>query len=256
MRIGISRPSTGPEEARAVFAAAARHGFTGVQAKPSQYAHCAGDPARFRHDYGDLTSLVAPGLIVYWDREHARWPERMGELAPFAAAIGAEQLCLCAAVPRDPQHAPDWPALARSLGAAGRIAEDAGCRLSLHNHVGTVFETETDLAALLGTLGEAPCSLTIDTAHLAKAGVEDLAPLITRLLPWIDNVHLKDLHPDGRFCPLGRGRLDLSGVLAALSDGAYTGWLTVDEESMDVELDAAFAESAAFLQQSAGLTMH
>lgn len=248
MNIAISRPSQGAAGALAVFAAAHRYGFTGVQAKPAQYTPYLNDPQRFRAEYGDLAPLIWAGLLVYWDRDHADWPCKMHELAPFAAAIGAQELCLCANVPRDSDPVP-WAALAASLGEAGRIAADAGCRLSLHNHAGTVFETAADLTTIIDHLGAAPCHLTLDTAHAAKAGIADLPALVATFCTRISNIHLKDLGADGRFCPLGTGTLDLVGVLATAQHAGYAQMLTVDEESMDVDVDNAFAISRSFLDR-------
>jgi len=248
MSIAISRPSQDAAGARAVFAAARRYGFTGVQAKPAQYAPYMDDPERFRAEYGDLAPLISAGLLVYWNRDHTDWPRKMRELAPFAAAIGAHELCLCANVPRDSGAVP-WADLAASLGETGRIAADAGCRLSLHNHANTAFETAADLTAIFDHLGDAPCHLTLDTAHAAKAGITDLAGLVTTFCARISNIHLKDLRADGRFCPLGTGTLDLDGVLAAAHQAGYVRMLTVDEESMDVDVDTAFTLSRDFLQR-------
>jgi len=246
MRLALSRPSRDRDEARAVFAAARRHGFAGVQAKPSQYQDHLGDPAAFSRCYGADAGLAVGGLICYWDRDHRRWGERMGALAPFASAVGSEQICLCANVPR-PAGAPPWTDLAASLAEAGRIAADHGCRLSLHNHAGTCFETLADLGSLRDHLGTAPCGLTFDTAHARKGGVADLPAAITELSPYLDNIHLKDVDAAGHFCPLGRGTLDLGALAGAIHSSGYDGWLTVDEESRDVGLDEAVTTAVTTL---------
>jgi inosose dehydratase len=72
--------------------------------------------------------------------------------------------------------------------------------------------------------------LTVDTAHLAKSGITDIAGLIRDFGGVIDNIHAKD-YADGEFRILGRGALDFDGVMAALRDIDYGGWLCVDEES-------------------------
>lgn len=246
MRLALSRPSRDRDGARAVFAVARRLGFAGVQAKPSQYQDHLGDPTAFSRCYGDDAGMAVGGLICYWDRDHRRWGERMGVLAPFAAALGAEQICLCANVPRS-TGAPPWADLAASLREAGGIADDHGCRLSLHNHAGTCFETLADLCTLRDRLGDAPCGLTFDTAHARKGGIADLPAAIAELSSHLDNIHLKDVDAAGRFCPLGRGTLDLVALAEAIRSSGYDGWLTVDEESMDVGLEEAVTTAVTTL---------
>ena len=70
----------------------------------------------------------------------------------------------------------------------------------------------------------------MDTAHLAKSGVADIAGLIRDFGGVIDNVHAKD-YEQGHFRILGRGSLDFTPIMAALGDVGYRGWLCVDEES-------------------------
>jgi sugar phosphate isomerase/epimerase len=72
--------------------------------------------------------------------------------------------------------------------------------------------------------------LTLDTAHLVKSGIEDIAGVITEFGVFMDNVHLKDF-ADGEFRVLGEGRIDFDPVFAALRKIGYDGWLCADEES-------------------------
>lgn len=76
-----------------------------------------------------------------------------------------------------------------------------------------------------GTVG-----LTVDTAHLVKSGVSDIAGLIRDLRDVIDNFHLKDF-ADGCFRVLGTGDIDFGPVFAAILETGYDGWLSADEES-------------------------
>ena len=79
-----------------------------------------------------------------------------------------------------------------------------------------------------GVLGQ-----TVDTAHLARSGVEDLPGFIDEFGAFVDNLDLKDysvpMGRDGEWRVAGEGVLDLGGrgVLAALARAGYDGWICV-----------------------------
>jgi inosose dehydratase len=91
-----------------------------------------------------------------------------------------------------------------------------------------------------------------DTAHLA-AGGGDPETLIRRYPDRIRHVHLKDLDPvTGVFLPLGRGKLDFTGILAALRETGYDGWLIVELDYYDGDPAEAARVSKSFLDRVLG----
>lgn len=50
------------------------------------------------------------------------------------------------------------------------------------------------------------------------------------------------------FHPLGRGTIDLPGVIAVLGEAGYDGWATVELDSFDGPPAAAAAESLGYLE--------
>ena len=94
--------------------------------------------------------------------------------------------------------------------------------------------------------------LTVDTAHLAKSGITDIAGLIRDFGGVIDNVHAKD-YAQGEWRILGRGTLDFDGILEALRDVHYDGWLCVDEES-PASLAEGLRASRDYLRGSLGIS--
>jgi sugar phosphate isomerase/epimerase len=111
-----------------------------------------------------------------------------------------------------------------------------------HAHVGTLIETMEDAEKMLAA---APgLYLLLDTGHLTAAGSNALETLWANQ-DCIGHVHLKDFQADdpaswhwpgskfgedGRFFELGRGNmgLDVPGVLAALDEIGYDGWVAVE----------------------------
>jgi len=249
MKIGISRISSSPETAYEVFAAAKRYGFEGIQMKPQQYDFSELNAEIFKRKYEELASLARGGLITYPGGDFETWPAKLAQLIPFAAGIGAEQICMCTSVDRSDTSPKHFQKIARILTEIGEEARKQCTWISVHNHANCLFETENDLAMLFERLDPKVCGFTLDTAHAAKAGIVDIASLVHHFHEHLNNVHLKDVSDAGVFCPLGRGTLELGNVLQALSAIEYDEWLIVDEESRDFSTDEAYRISMAFLKE-------
>lgn len=128
---------------------------------------------------------------------------------------------------------------------ARRWVEYAGERdiiLVVHPHVARPgasdpVETREDLLRYLEARpGMFACP---DTGHLALCG-SDPVQTIRDLGERCRYVHLKDIRPErvGRkqgtgekFCELGTGALDLAGVIRALEDIRYRGWIMVERDN-------------------------
>ena len=80
--------------------------------------------------------------------------------------------------------------------------------------------------------------MLFDTAHYQQGGGDPAAD-IRKYRDWIDVLHLKDVRAGGagragaagspyEFVELGRGRVDLPGVFAALREIDFKGWAIVE----------------------------
>jgi sugar phosphate isomerase/epimerase len=114
------------------------------------------------------------------------------------------------------------------MSEIGKQSADRGVALSLHHHYQQPVMRRPDFDVFFGAADSV--GLTVDTAHLVKSGVTDVAGLIRDLGPVIDNLHLKDFAA-GEFRLLGEGTLDFDAIFQALREIDYHGWLCVDEES-------------------------
>ena len=157
--------------------------------------------------------------------------------------------------PRLPK--PSWGPFGDRLTRFAQVVAGEGLRLAYHPHLGTVVEGPADIAAFLDHTDGA-VGLTLDTGHAALAGV-DAVGLIRRHSARIAHVHCKDVRRPvfdalsarggsfldgvvaGMFTAPGDGELDWDGVMAALADIAYQGWLVVEAEQ-----DPALAEPKAY----------
>jgi inosose dehydratase len=246
MRIGISRAMPATESVTEMLATARKHGFQGVQLKQGQYAAHLNAPNNFRKEHGERSSLSCGGLVAYPGGDVAVWPEKLKPIMAFAAAVKAGHVCVCTMVARgEGAHG----RVAKMLNTIGADAAKQGVSISLHNHLGGLFENESDFEILAGVFDASAAGFTIDTGHTAKVGIKDAGTLVRRYAPLLRNVHLKDMDAQGNFCPLGRGGVDLRCVLKALHDIKYGGWLVVDEETHGMPTDEAFAVAAAYLRK-------
>jgi inosose dehydratase len=205
------------------------------------------------------------------DLEHAR------RLCGLLAEVGATFINLAhqgtperrawagrAADPACPRlDAVGWDHLAEHVSQAAEIARAHGLQAAFHPHAGTWIETRADLHDLLSRTDAGVVKLCWDVGHALYAGI-DPVEVVRGCAERIAYLHLKDV--DGNvlgslvreragfedgirrrvFTELGRGELDLAGLLEALRAIGYTGWLMVEQDSTWLEpAESARASRAA-----------
>jgi inosose dehydratase len=162
---------------------------------------------------------------------------------------------------RDPSIGLDdagWGELASGLARVVQRCRQRGYEPAFHHHAATLVEAPREVERLLEL---SDVGLCLDTGHLLVGGGEPVAA-IRRWGERINHVHLKDadmtlfgrivaqggtareIWSRGVFRPLGAGALDLVGVLDALREIDYAGWIVVEQ---DVLADTAdrFEQAAA-----------
>lgn len=138
----------------------------------------------------------------------------------------------------------EWATFFANLATVDAVASDFGLRTALHQHVGTVIEDNDDLQRLLDN---SDVSLCVDTGHMMSTGIDPVA-VVTQAAERVAHVHLKDVQMrlanmvlsgetpfrtaclDGLFQPLGKGDVDLPGVISTLEAAGYTGWYTIEQD--------------------------
>ena len=145
-----------------------------------------------------------------------------------------------------------WPRIGERLAELARDCAPLGVRVAFHPHAGTYVETAAEVDALLGATPADATGLCLDTGHLVYGGADPVA-VCRRYAGRIWHVHAKDVRRDvlrraraagtdyatavgqGVFAPLGDGEVDFRGLLAALDDAGYGGWVVLEQ---DVRLGA------------------
>lgn len=142
-----------------------------------------------------------------------------------------------------------WRVFAEGAGhVARRVMDEAGIRTVLHQHIGTLIETEAETRRLLDLTDPSVLGLCLDTGHWTFGAGGDPVAAVRELRDRVWHVHFKDCEPavaeasrvngwdgptsvgHGVFCELGRGSVDFPGVLAALGEIGYDGWVVVEQD--------------------------
>ncbi len=245
MKLAFSKPTQSDEERRMLFTHFRAYGYEGLQLKQSQYQEYLEHPHLFLAQWRGECSRLASGLITAGRLDEAGMDE-LRTILRFAHMVGSERVIFCHAQSRQGLTDEDIRGYARSLSALGREAQNYGIALSLHHHYGQPVMYQHDFEVFFEHISEHTVRLTLDTAHLVKSGIEDIAGMIRTYHQVLDNVHLKDIS-HGEFMVLGTGQIDFAPVLKALEEVEYTGWLCADEESGS-DLLSSMQECAQFLR--------
>lgn len=228
LQIAFSRPTGTTEERDLLFRQYRSAGYDGLQLKYGQYAPYIADPARFLEEWGDLpgvgSALIAGGTLDEANREAIR------ALFAFGERIGTQIVVFCHGISRKSVTADDIRTYAGILTELGKEAKQRGMSLSLHHHFDQPVMYREDFDLFFEHVKDETVGLTVDTAHLVKSGISDIAEIITSFSSVIDNFHMKDF-ADGDWKVLGDGRIDFGPVFQAIGKIGYQGWISADEES-------------------------
>jgi inosose dehydratase len=137
-----------------------------------------------------------------------------------------------------------WSRFAEGVTRAVARCRERGYEPTFHHHTATYIEAHWEIERLLELTDVGLC---LDTGHLLLGRGEP----ITAIRDWaarINQVHLKDarlarleeivaqaapveeIWRRQAFCALGDGDIDVVGVLNALGEIAYSGWLVVEQD--------------------------
>lgn len=134
----------------------------------------------------------------------------------------------------------DFDTFCRQVNVQAEACERWGIHTALHNHMGSLVESQEELEAFLAKCPR--CGLILDTAHLAAVGGSPVE-IVRKYSDRLKAVHVKDWlelnsgaenwYERGRFCELGVGNigLDNDAVVKALLEIAYDGWIFVEHDT-------------------------
>jgi inosose dehydratase len=209
-------------------------------------------------DTGEMTALLGSyGLscvgsfvpVLLHDSGHDPLPDIAAPLdALVASAAGV--LVLAAATEangydsRPTLDDAQWESLLANLDRVAAVAAERGVLAVLHPHVGTMVETRSDVDRVLQGSTIALC---LDTGHLLIGGTDPLQ-LATTVPHRIAHAHLKDVDAalavrvrtgelsyteavrEGLYTPLGRGDVDIAGIVTTLCTNGFDGWFVMEQD--------------------------
>ncbi|NHN31676.1 sugar phosphate isomerase/epimerase family protein [Paenibacillus agricola] len=228
IKLAFSRPTSTEEEQTLLFQQYREIGYDGLQLKAKQYDPFLAEPEKFKETWGHLPG-VGSALIAGGRLDEASI-EQLRKVFRFASAIGTEMIVYCHGVPRAEVSPEDIRRYADLCSDLGLEAQQQGIRLSLHHHYNNPVMYRDDFDIFFDQAKDQSVGLTVDTAHLVKSGIEDVAEVIRSFGHVIDNFHLKDFE-QGDWRVLGKGAIDFAPIFGAIREIGYTGWASADEES-------------------------
>ena len=152
------------------------------------------------------------------------------------------------------------------LAEAAEVLRGEGIHPGLHNHVGSLIETQYEIEYALQQIDASLLGASFDIGHLEWAGIPSAA-LVEKYRGRIVDLHIKDLDLDiaaaSRSTPTpyyevsdqrfflepGLGHIDLPAVLKALGDG-FEGWILIEVDRPSMEPFESAEVSRAWVEQS------
>jgi inosose dehydratase len=210
-------------------------GFHGIQLRGEAFAQYGDRPAALR----DLLAARRLTFAVLSSGNLSIDPAREKEElathtrhAQFVRDAGGQLLQIIDERPKGRAVvADDYRRLGRLLTELGKRTGDLGVPMVYHPHMNSTGEKPQELKAILDAADPKHVRLLFDTAHYQQGG-GDPAAAIRQYRSWIDVLHLKDVvsksAADYQFVELGRGRVDLKAVFAALREIGFGGWGIVE----------------------------
>jgi inosose dehydratase len=210
--------------------------------------------------------------------------ERLDAVAALLKALGADTLVLSDAIQAQRSawagraFAPDAPRLTAdertvfldNVHAVCRRLGAMGMRVAFHHHAATYVEAPDEVRWLMDESDPALLGLCLDTGHLTYGG-GDAVQFARTYGGRVRHVHLKDVDRDKLqrarteawsfeqalraylFPELGQGMVDFPGVLEALRDVGYDGWLVVEQDTQEGSALAAATRNRRYLSEHLGL---
>ena len=216
-------------------------GFAAIEANDVDVVPFLGDGRKFSEmlsergiklvglDIFSLDSLLLGPLSRYASFH------RIKKFMKFAASVECEKFVLggpVSAVAREEVSEKIYAKLSKAWNRIGKECVDLHLEASFHPVVESIGTTPAQLNKLLELTDPDLINLTVDTGHLAIAGINPLE-VIKNYPDRIVHVHLKDVK-GGIFAELGEGTdINIPEVMKSLRLVGYDDWVIVEDEVID-----------------------
>jgi inosose dehydratase len=220
-------------------------GFPGIQLRSNVLAEFGHKPAALKEllRANDLKMVALSSGGVSVTTPPAEEFVKHERHAAFVRDVGGMYLQVTDQLPKDrPPTAADRRILGERMTEIGKRIADLGVGLGYHNHMNSLGERPGEVDDILAAADARYVRLELDVAHYTQGG-GDPVKAIDRYHDRLLFLHLKDVESvppaagadparSYRFVELGRGRVDLPGVFAALKRVGFKGWAVVELDAV------------------------
>jgi inosose dehydratase len=220
-------------------------GFRGIQLRNNVLKDYGDRPKALRdlldQHHLEMVALSSGGVGIAAGTENDEIARHVRN-ARFVHEVGGRYLQVTdSARPKDRQPiGSDFKRLGQTLTEIGKRAVDLGVPVGYHNHMGSLGEAPDEVDRIMAEVDPRYVKLELDIAHYQQGG-GDPARAIRQYRDRLLFLHIKDVESlatsDGRgrgyrWVELGRGRVDLPSVFAALKDVKFRGWAVIELDSV------------------------
>ena len=219
-------------------------GFRGIQLRSNILPKYGSNPGALKdllaQHHLELVALSSGGVSIAEGTEAAEIAKHVSN-AKFVHDVGGRYLQVTdSARPkeRQPTNA-DFKQLGHVLSEIGKRTSDLGVPLGYHNHMGSLGESPREIDHILDAADPRYVKLELDIAHYQQGGGDPVVAIRqynNRLL----FLHIKDVQSTPasagvrayRWVELGRGKVDVPAVFAALKEVKFRGWAVIELDSV------------------------
>lgn len=250
IRLGCAAITWGGNDDQAIEEIA-QAGYEGIQLRATAFDRYGTQPAALKAllaKHRLAFPVLSSGNLKYGPADRQAQLDLHLAHAKFVRDAGGEMLQVIDEKPKDHAVGPgDYEALADMMNTLGEKTKALGVALVYHHHMNSTGEPPAAIEAILKQRSAAAVGLLFDIAHYQQGG-GDPVEFIRRYGKAIKVVHLKDVRPIDaapgyQFVELGRGRVDVTGCIAALKEVRFEGWAIVELDRV-VDADGSPKASA------------
>jgi inosose dehydratase len=212
-------------------------GFKGIQLRASAVERYGAKPEELRarlRDKGLSLLCFSSGSVDAEPGKEKEYLETHLKHARFVKALDGRFLQILSRRPKDRAPTPaEFERLGKLLTEMGRQVHEVGLRLVYHNHMNAFGEAPDEVARVLEVTDRNYVGLLLDIAHYQQGGGDPVAA-VARHQDRLQILHLKDVvspvpgetkpaRQSYQWVELGRGKVDVPGVIGALKKASFNG---------------------------------
>ena len=220
-------------------------GFSGIQLRSNILKDYGERPKALRdlldQNHLEMVALSSGGVSIAPGSENDEIAKHVRN-ARFVHDVGGHYLQVTdSARPKGRKpEATDFKQLGRVLTEIGKRAIDLGVPVGYHNHMASLGEAPDEVDRIMEAADPRYVKLELDIAHYQQGG-GDPARTIRQYHDRLLFLHIKDVESLAtndergrayRWVELGRGRVDLPAVFAALKEVKFRGWAVIELDSV------------------------